>query len=79
MSSLYCIDHISIVDSIVESLAGECPGEWLKVVDGCAKGDYFCDECSKPIFVGQKARYTIFLAEGLRDPMKAPMGLVKNI
>ena len=70
MASLYCEKHFQVVDKQIETLKSQCPGEWAKVVDGRAQGDYFCDECSSPIFIGQKARYAIFLSEGLLDPMK---------
>ena len=69
MASLNCDKCFQLANEQIETLKGQCPGEWAKVVEGRVKNDYFCDECSRPVFVGQKALYSIFLSDGLLDPM----------
>lgn len=69
MANVYCKKDFEVLELKLSKLKGKCPGEWAKVVTGWSKVDMFCDNCDFPIGVGEQARYAIYLAESLRDPL----------
>ena len=69
MAHIYCKNHFDACDQKINKLMESCPGEWAKVITGWSKVDMFCDSCDSLIGIGDPAKYLIFLAPSLRDPL----------